>query len=267
MNHVIRIFLSPTPLHSYTHRLIIPYSPYTISAVASPMTSPAFIFDFDSTLVSVESLDELLAESVKRKEKGSKAEKIMAEIHAITDAGMEGEIDLRTSLTRRLAIARPSRKDIVALQKSISKTMTKGLPEIMRMIHAAGASAFIVSGAIRDLIEPVAQALGIPDDHFFGNTPFFDQHDFLTDIADGPLVTSQGKAEIILQLVATGAIDGPVIMIGDGASDLHPFLTGVADHFIGVGIHTVRTSVEAGAPVFVRTSRDLDLAIRSSLSL
>ncbi|MDD5056181.1 MAG: HAD-IB family phosphatase [Candidatus Peribacteraceae bacterium] len=231
------------------------------------MPSPAFIFDFDSTLVSVESLDELLEVSVRRREKGSAVRTIMGKIHAITDEGMEGGIDLRTSISRRLALARPTREDLRALEKRMNETVTKGMDAIIRTIHAHGGSAFVVSGAIHHLIEPVAHALGIPDDHSFGNEPVFDSDDVLIDVKDRPLATSRGKTDVIRSLIEAGVIDGPVIMIGDGASDLHPFLTGVADHFIGVGIHAVRSRVEMRSPVFVRTVHDLHQAIRSFLPL
>ena len=235
--------------------------------LASSMPSPAFIFDFDSTLVSVESLDELLELSVRRQEKESAVRRIMSEIHAITDEGMEGGIDLRTSISRRLALARPTRDDLLALGNRMPETVTKGMDAVIRMIHDAGGSVFIVSGAIRDLIEPAAHMLGIPDDHVFGNTSVFNDGDFLTDIEAGPLSTSHGKTEVIRSLVASGVISGPVTMIGDGASDLHPFLSGIADHFIGVGIHVVRRTVEERAPVFARTIEELDRSIHSFLPL
>lgn len=231
------------------------------------MSSPAFIFDFDSTLVSVESLDELLEMSVRRQEKGSEAQAIMDRIHVITDEGMEGGIDLRTSISRRLALARPMRDDLLRLEERMPETITKGMDAVIRTIHTHGGSVFIVSGAIRSLIEPVADVLQIPRDHCFANEPVFNHAGGLTDVADGPLATGHGKTEVIRSLVASGKIAGPVVMIGDGASDIHPFLSGIAHHFIGVGIHAVRSTVEQRSPVFVRTIHELDRSIRSFLSL
>ena len=187
-------------------------------------------------------------------------------IHAITCEGMEGKIDLRTSINRRLSVAHPRRRDLEELERSIAQTIAPGMEGIIRSIHDVGASAYIISGALMDVIEPVAKILGIPADRCFANAGIFDG-DVLVDVSTGPLATSTGKTEIIRELRASGRISGTAVMVGDGASDLHPFRENVVDHFIGVGIFAVRPSVEENAPVFVRTIAELDHAIHSFLPL
>lgn len=230
------------------------------------MSLPTFIFDFDSTLVSIESLDELIGMSLRRTMQGQDLTRAMEKIHAITSEGMEGKIDLRTSINRRLSVAHPHRRDLEELQEMIVETIVPGMDSIIRSIHDAGASAYIVSGALMDLIEPVAKILGIPPDRCFANTGIFDG-DVLVDVAPGPLTSSTGKTQVMRDLRVQGTISGAVVMVGDGASDLHPYREKAADHFIGVGIFAVRPSVEENASVFIRTVADLDRAIHSFLSL
>src|SRR3989338_10206993 len=75
-------------------------------------TPPTFFFDFDSTLVSIESLDELIALSIRENHEPDEAGKILEEIRKITDMGMNGEIDFPESLSRRLKKAPVNRSHI-----------------------------------------------------------------------------------------------------------------------------------------------------------
>lgn len=231
------------------------------------MPRASVIFDFDSTLVGVESLDELLWMSlVKRKLPASKLRALEREICAITDAGMEGEVDFPTSIARRLRVARPSRSDLATLALRMTEAITSGIPAIIRHIHEAGARAFIVSGGLLDLILPVAGALEIPTERVFGNTPVFDDTGTLTGIRSGPLATTQGKTTILRDLRTAGILGETVIMVGDGISDIHPYEAGIADHFIGVGIHRSRNSVLDRSPHFARSSQELALCLSPLLT-
>ena len=77
------------------------------------MTSPVFIFDFDSTLVRIETL-EALAEIALSDAPDAAAKK--AEIAALTDQAMTGQVDFGTALRRRL--------DLLALRHGHVETLT-----------------------------------------------------------------------------------------------------------------------------------------------
>lgn len=225
----------------------------------------SFVFDFDSTLVSVESLDELIALSLRESLDAGKAETAIEKIRRITDAGMNGEIDFRTSVARRLKIAKVNRHHLKTLCKSISESITRGLPEIIEEIRKAGSETYIISGALIDCVIPVALELKIPAANIFANQPVFNSAGRLTGIKPGLLTSTDGKTKCLRHLKKRGTIFGKTVMVGDGVSDLHPYQKGVAEKFLGVGIHRKRETVRRDAPHFFTSVPSLHRHIRSLL--
>ena len=80
------------------------------------------LFDFDSTLIDCESLDEILADLLV--DRPAEA----ARVRAITDEGMEGRISYCESLRRRLAIAQPARGQVEAFGERAVRHVTPGPP-------------------------------------------------------------------------------------------------------------------------------------------
>jgi D-3-phosphoglycerate dehydrogenase len=68
------------------------------------------VFDFDSTLVRSEGLDELFARSL---EGSPDRERRVTEFRAITDRGMSGELAFAESLALRLALLEANRRDCI----------------------------------------------------------------------------------------------------------------------------------------------------------
>jgi D-3-phosphoglycerate dehydrogenase len=90
------------------------------------MNKRYFIIDFDSTFVSVETLDELAKIVL---ENNPHKEKIVKEISEITAAGMEGKITFPESLSKRLSLL-PITKD--AIEKLIALVSHKITPSVER---------------------------------------------------------------------------------------------------------------------------------------
>lgn len=189
------------------------------------MTSPVFIFDFDSTLVRIETL-EALAEIALSDAPDAAAKK--AEIAALTDQAMTGQVDFGTALRRRL--------DLLALNRSHVETLTD------RILDEAGASirrnldfferhaerVYILSGGFREVIAPLAARLGVAPDHVLANDLIYDDEGRVTGVDDAnPLSRDNGKPEVIKALNLTG----PVVMVGDGWTDAEVKLAGAADRF------------------------------------
>ena len=66
------------------------------------------IFDFDSTLISVESLDEILSSKVQSNQE------LTSRLRSITDRGMSGDLPFSESLRLRLELVRPVLEDVRA---------------------------------------------------------------------------------------------------------------------------------------------------------
>ena len=72
-----------------------------------------FIFDFDSTIITKESLDEVLLFSVEDAQKDSTRNAL----EKITSQGMNGEIDLKESIEKRINLVSLKEQDIKKFQK------------------------------------------------------------------------------------------------------------------------------------------------------
>ena len=84
-----------------------------------------FIFDFDSTLVKTESLNDIINLSLNNdKEK-------MEEIDNITKMGMEGIITFKESLERRLNLSIITKNMIENITNKITKDITDGMLEFI----------------------------------------------------------------------------------------------------------------------------------------
>ena len=71
-----------------------------------------FIIDFDSTITKVEGLDQLAAIALAQSSDG---DKIVKQIKELTDAGMNGELSLSESLSKRMALLNANKKHVTAL--------------------------------------------------------------------------------------------------------------------------------------------------------
>jgi len=187
------------------------------------------ILDFDSTLITHESLEELLKRA---------RPDLAAEIAAITAAGMDGSMSFRESMQRRLALARPSREEVEALGREALGWITPGLEEVLADVSA---ELWLVSGGIVEALLPVAGRLGIPKERILATEALWS--------ADGEMLTvdARDKPEQIRPHAA--AMAKPRVLVGDGMTDYEPFREGLVDHFVAFTANIRRMPVVAtGAP-------------------
>lgn len=215
----------------------------------------SFVFDFDSTIVSVETLDEILSLAIAEVVNDEADRKvILREIDTITDLGMSGQIDLSESIARRLAIAKAHQRHIDAFVERLlsGSLITKGLSDLIGELQYARHTVCIVSGGLKICLDAVAPLIGIPGNLVFGNEYLLDASGYIRGIGSGnPLATTDGKSMIIKQLREDGTLPGQVIMIGDGMSDYKPYESGAADQFVGFGMHADREAVREKASMYV----------------
>jgi D-3-phosphoglycerate dehydrogenase len=200
---------------------------------------PTFLFDFDSTLIDGESLDEILAQVAPLR---------ADEIASITREGMEGTISFRESLGRRLAIGSLLRSHAEAFGQGAVSRLTAGMGELIGRLRA---DVWIVSGALREVLLPTAKHLGIPAERVFGTRVRWDGEGRLVGLGD-----RVEKVELVRDLASDWP--RPRVAVGDGMSDYSLFEQGCVDHFIAFTLHARRQSVvETGAPE-ARTVRELE---------
>lgn len=164
------------------------------------------VMDVDSTLIQDEVID-LLAERA-----GA-----LAEVAAITDRAMRGEIDFAESLRQRVSLLAGLPVDVLQ-ETAQSIRLTPGARTLCRTLHRLGFRVCLVSGGFREVITPWAELLEV--DGLRANA--LEVRDgVLTGEVLGPIVDRQGKREALEDFAREFDIPmARTIAIGDGANDL-----------------------------------------------
>lgn len=225
------------------------YEP-TLPATRWPPFRHVF-FDCDSTLTAVEGID-VLAERAGRGD----------EVRRLTDAAMNGEMDLEDVYGMRLEQIKPSRADVRALRQVYKDNVVADAAMVISVLQHLGHETYIISGGLEEPVREFGISLGVPADHIRAVGVEYDeligawwshhegQEAEYLDYGRGALAVSEGKEEIVRELV--GSQPGRSVLVGDGTSDL---LAGNAvDLFVGFGGVAARPRVVAGAPVFITSN-------------
>ena len=164
--------------------------------------------DMDSTLVTMETLDEIAGMAG-----------LKAEVAAITEAAMRGEIkDFSESLTRRMALLKGVGEDLIERVYQERLHLSPGAEILLAAAKAAGLKTMLVSGGFTHFTERLKERLGF--DYAFANQ-FDIANQRLTGRVLGPIVDGAFKARAVQQCCQDiGCPPSQAIAIGDGANDL-----------------------------------------------
>jgi phosphoserine phosphatase len=169
-------------------------------------------FDMDSTLITIECVDEIAAMAGKR-----------AEVAAITEAAMRGEIaDYKESLRRRVSLLKGV--PAAALQRVYDERLrfSPGTEVLVAACRRAGLKTLLVSGGftfftdrVRDRLQidfTRSNVLGIEGEALTGR---------MVDQSWGDICDGVEKRKMLLETCdALGIAPARAIAIGDGANDL-----------------------------------------------
>lgn len=189
------------------------------------MTGPTYIFDFDSTLVSVESLDELASIALSRRGNDPNA---LTRLKEITTLGMEGKIDFDESLSQRLKLFEASKDDIRILSEMLLLRISKSFIEHRDWFKKNCERIYVISGGFIEYMHPVLNRLCIKRDHVFANEFTYDERGHVNGFNRDKLTSRKGgKALQVSKL----KLPKPRVIIGDGATDLEIKEAGYAEKF------------------------------------
>jgi phosphoserine phosphatase len=164
------------------------------------------VLDVDSTLIEDEVI-ELLADAAGSREA----------VAEVTFRAMNGELDFAESLRERVATLAGLPESVFA-EVGARVTVTRGVPEMIAAVQAAGGKVAVVSGGFHEIIDPLAERLGL--DHWRANR---------LEVADGmltgrvipPIVDAAAKAEALQEWAAAAGVPiSQTLAVGDGANDL-----------------------------------------------
>ena len=163
--------------------------------------------DMDSTLITIECIDEL----------GGLAGKKEA-IAGITAQAMRGEIDYPESLRRRVALLAGLQESALERVYQEKLRLTPGAEALLAACKKHGVKVLLVSGGFTFFTERLKGRLGL--DYTISNTLEI-KHGRLTGKVSGDIVDAQAKAaKFNSVLKAIRASKEQSVAIGDGANDL-----------------------------------------------
>ncbi|KAI9014148.1 HAD-like domain-containing protein [Hyaloraphidium curvatum] len=166
------------------------------------------VFDMDSTLIQQEVIDEL-----------AKYAGVVDKVSAITEAAMNGEIDFKESLRRRVSLLAGMGVETLDRVREMI-VFTEGARQLCRALKRLGYRLAVISGGFLPLALHVKAELNL--DYAFANQlEVSEDGKTFTGKTLGPIIDGERKAELLEVLAqAEALVYDQVIAVGDGANDL-----------------------------------------------
>ena len=164
------------------------------------------VTDVDSTLIRQEVIEMLAAHAG-----------LEAEVAAVTERAMRGEIDFEQSLRERVSVLKGLPASVIH-EVSSSVRLSPGATVLVKTLLGSGHAVAAVSGGFNQILDPLAENLGLT--RAAANTLEIEDG-MLTGRVTGPVVDREAKARLLRQWA--GELDvAPenVIAVGDGANDI-----------------------------------------------
>jgi phosphoserine phosphatase len=165
------------------------------------------VMDMDSTLITIETIDEL-ADFVGRK----------AEVAALTAQAMRGEIEYDESLRRRVAVLKGLPESALEQLYTERVRLSPGAERMINGVKKADLKILLVSGGFTHVTERLKTRLGL---HYVRSNTLAVRNGKFTGELEGRIVNADGKRQALLSARdEIGATRDQIIAIGDGANDL-----------------------------------------------
>ena len=192
-------------------------------------------FDMDSTLIQTECIDEL-----------AERNGVGAEVRAITESAMRGEIDFKESFTRRVKLLKGL--DVSVMQDIAEHLpITEGVDRLMTTLKRCGYKIAILSGGFTYFGEYLQRRYGI--DYVYANELEIGDDGKLTGNYVGEIVDGTRKAELLKLIAQVEKVNlAQTIAVGDGANDL-PM---ISEAGLGIAFHA-KPRVVANAKQSINT--------------
>ena len=193
--------------------------------------------DMDSTLITIECIDEIADFAGKK-----------AEVAAITESAMRGEIaDFSTSLTRRVMLLAGTSTDVLRRVYDERLRLTAGAEQLLFAAQKTGMKTLLVSGGFTYFAKRLQYNLSL-DASFANELEIINGR--LTGRVIEPILDSGEKARYLREAMrATECKSREAIVIGDGANDI-PMMAeveySVAYHAKPITVKTARLAVRYG---------------------
>jgi phosphoserine phosphatase len=189
----------------------------------------------------------------------------MARIAKITEQGMNGDLDFFSALTKRLAIASPTKSDIdYFVHMACPSMISKGFPELIEALKNNKIDIWVLSGGFEESILPFSDYLGIERQKVHAVQVNWYQDGYFKSLnKENGFAISKLKGASGLQ----NKWKGPVVIVGDGYTDYSLYKEGLVDEFIAYVEHTSRPNVLSVAKHIASSGQELSLKLKELLNL
>jgi phosphoserine phosphatase len=196
------------------------------------------VSDMDSTIITVECIDELADYAG-----------IKAEIAEITERAMQGELDFEGALRGRVALLKGLHRDTIQQCIDERVRLTPGADILLKTMRSWGAHGLLVSGGFTDFVAAVVDMAGF--DSMAANQLGI-SGDYLDGTVDGEIVDAREKARQLHQArQQLGVAPELVLAAGDGANDMLMVEAAIEGGGIGAA-YRAKAALEAKANFAIR---------------
>jgi len=210
-------------------------TPWDINLVATAnRRKTLLVADMDSTIISVECLDEL-----------ADMAGLKPQIAAITERAMRGEIEFVAALKGRVAMLKGL--PLTALQRTYDERvrLNPGARALTSTMRAQGARTMLVSGGFEFFTSRVAKAAGFDEER--GNRLLDDGARLTGEVAE-PILGREAKRHALENAAAALGLDlSQTLAVGDGANDLAM----IQKAGLGVAYHAKPVVAEAAGAAII----------------
>lgn len=182
------------------------------------------VSDMDSTIITIECIDELADYAG-----------IKAEIAEITERAMQGELDFEGALRGRVALLKGLHRETIRQCIDERVRLTPGADILLKTMRGWGAHGLLVSGGFTDFVAAVVDMAGF--DSMAANRLGI-SGDYLDGTVEGDIVDAHEKARQLHRArQQLGISDDLVLAAGDGANDILMVEAAIAGGGIGAAYH------------------------------
>ncbi len=181
-----------------------------IDVVVQPETGRRkrlLVADMDSTMITVECIDELADYAG-----------LKAQVAEVTERAMRGELDFEAALDARVALLRGLEEEAIDRCRRERVRLMPGARALVQTMKAHGARSLLVSGGFTRFAEPVAAEIGF--DAVEANRLVI-EGGRLAGTVERPIVGATRKQEALTEATRSmGLSAADVLAVGDGANDI-----------------------------------------------
>ncbi|HEY0412020.1 MAG TPA: phosphoserine phosphatase SerB [Allosphingosinicella sp.] len=164
------------------------------------------VADMDSTMITVECIDELADYAG-----------IREAVAAITERAMRGEIAFEQALAARVALLKGMDETVIDRCREERVRLTPGARALVRTMRREGAFTLLVSGGFTGFAEPIGAEIGF--DRVVANR--LEGEGRLSGTVAAPVVGPAAKRQALLDAAAERGLEAAAALaIGDGANDI-----------------------------------------------